>query len=92
MRVKSSLFYIVLLFVLASCSSVPEGDIQQIKREAKIYPDYTDLTIPVNIAPLNFLMEEEGEAFFLKLTSAESEFTLSSPDGDFRFAEKKWNS
>ena len=27
----------------------------------KIYPDYTDVTIPINIAPLTFQLDEEAD-------------------------------
>ncbi len=90
MSVRNCLIYLIFLLILASCSSAPEGEIQQTKRKAKIYPDYSDLVIPQNIAPLNFFVEESGEEFYMKLTSAGGEYELDSKDGDFRFSEKKW--
>ena len=60
MRQKLSSFrhlFSFLLFVLAltACrqAQVP-ANYQQVKREPLIYPDYAGVTVPVNIAPLNF--------------------------------------
>lgn len=49
--------------VFASCNShpaLPETYSETGHRPA-IYPDYTDVTIPCNIAPLNFMVEEAEE-------------------------------
>lgn len=48
---------ILWLTVLAACTPKPEN-VTHVKACAPIYPDYTDITIPYNIAPLNFLIEE----------------------------------
>jgi hypothetical protein len=42
-------------FSLLSCTPTPH-DVVQSTLEAEIYPDYKDVTIPVNIAPLNFVV------------------------------------
>lgn len=39
-------------------------------RPPRIHPDYCDLVIPPNIAPLNFRIEEPGELFFVRIGSA----------------------
>lgn len=36
-------------------------DRQESKQEIAIYPDYKDVTIPVNIAPLNFSIADSSE-------------------------------
>lgn len=54
---KTCTFILSLVFVgLASCRPTPHHVIHS-GMPAPIYPDYTDVTIPYNIAPLNFLME-----------------------------------
>ena len=50
--------YIIVLigvWVLAACSSKPENVGKQ-DVLPQIYPDYTAVTIPTDIAPLNFSM------------------------------------
>jgi hypothetical protein len=73
-----------------SCSSVPEGAITKVERAASIYPDYSSLTIPVNIAPLNFRVLEEGDTYRIKLTGLKHNYVTKSSDGNFHFSEKKW--
>lgn len=40
-----------------------------IDRPPNIRPDYTDTMIPPNIAPLNFLVQEDGLAYYVKIYS-----------------------
>ncbi|MDE6023440.1 MAG: hypothetical protein K2G13_08060, partial [Muribaculaceae bacterium] len=51
--VLSSFVTILLLFLLASCSNSPR-DITKADTLPLIFPDYTGVTIPADIAPLNF--------------------------------------
>jgi len=56
-----------------------------------IYPDYTEVTIPVNIAPLHFYVQESGDRFFLEIKGENGEsISVSSKDGAFYFPQKKW--
>lgn len=67
---KYSLFAILLLFVFnISCTHTVPEKYKYFNEQATIYPDYTNLTIPVNIAPLNFSIEEEGTNFITKMYS-----------------------
>lgn len=54
---KISPFVILLLTILAACTPKPEN-VTRVTEYAPIYPDYRDITIPYNIAPLNFLIEK----------------------------------
>ena len=54
------------------------SDVTMESRLPKIYPDYTEVTIPVNICPLNFAVQE-GE------TDAMARFTF--PGGEFIYGE-----
>jgi len=49
----------VLTALLAACTPTPENP-REWGTLPPIYPDYTDVHIPRNIAPLNFLLREEG--------------------------------
>ena len=52
----------LLLLISASCSHEPRN-VQSVETEARIYPDYRDVAIPYNIAPLNFLIEDTARAY-----------------------------
>jgi len=45
--------------ILSSCSATHENA-TKVNTLPCIYPDYTDITIPVNIAPLNFLVRDDN--------------------------------
>ena len=43
-----------------------------------IFPDYSEVTVPVNIAPLNFEIEEEGTEFLTEITGGNGERHLAA--------------
>lgn len=47
-----------MAILLAACNATHENA-QKVDFLPNIYPDYTDVTIPVNIAPLNFLVRDK---------------------------------
>ena len=44
----------------------------QVDREARIYPDYSSIVVPPNIAPMNFTVREDGELYCVKIRSGSS--------------------
>jgi hypothetical protein len=87
---------VIVLFSLfamlqSGCSVKPGDDCKYADKDALIQPDYTGITIPANIAPLNFIIKEQGTAFFVKLASKNGEpLNVSSSSGKIVFPEKKW--
>ena len=59
MRKLQLLFWASLLLISCSGPSIP-SEFKQSAKMPTIYPDYIDVTVPVNIAPLTF--EFDGEA------------------------------
>lgn len=55
--------YICVMMVFASCNSHPSLPEAYSKTDnlPAIYPDYTNVTVPCNIAPLNFMVEDAEE-------------------------------
>ena len=53
---------------------------------AAIYPDYRDVTIPPNIAPLRFVVDEEADAYAVRISGTNDEWTTGkrevTPDVD----------
>ena len=61
-------------------------------RDAKIHPDYCGLTIPANIAPLNFAIDEQGEHYHAKIYSGNSKpIEISGRDGNILIPASKWS-
>jgi Tol biopolymer transport system component len=82
---------IFLFLIFAACSSF-DGDVQPAGRLASIEPDYTGVTIPPNIAPLNFIIREEGEKFNILVTGEKSseKIEITSGNGKIIFPMKAW--
>ena len=56
MNFIKSLFLTGWVTLFMSCSTGHRGD-RAIDQSPKIFPDYKDITVPCNIAPLNFEVE-----------------------------------
>jgi len=44
-----------------------------VDRPARIYPDYSSTVVPPSIAPLNFMVQEEGSRYFARIYSQKGE-------------------
>ena len=60
-RVSSCLFALTSCLLFTACSQQLPSDFTQSDELPKIYPDYVDVTVPVNIAPLTFEMDGQWE-------------------------------
>ncbi len=69
MKMKIFFSSIILVAIMAACThpAVPE-DAQKESRLPHIYPDYTEVTIPCNICPLNFAVRENASEVVAKFT------------------------
>ena len=89
--VKNLIYLVIILLILYGCGSNPSGDVAISDILPIIEPDYSGITIPPNIAPLNFIIKEEGEAFFVRFSSdSGEEIELSSKTGEILIPGKKW--
>ena len=60
-------------------------------RPPVIYPDYSGIVIPPNLAPLNLQVKEPGRKFCLKISAdAGPAITVFSDDGAMRIPPDKW--
>ena len=58
---KKILSVIALILLICSCSKQLPTEFTQSDSMPRIYPDYVDVTVPVNIAPLTFEMDSTEE-------------------------------
>jgi hypothetical protein len=59
--------------------------------QPRIEPDYSDVVIPPNIAPLNFVVNEEGEKYVVKIYGdAANPIVIRSKTGRIEIPRKKW--
>ena len=54
-----------------------------------IYPDYANITIPYNIAPLNFILRNEAQRIETTLKGQSGSITFSGKE-KMQFSEKRW--
>lgn len=86
------LIIVSFLFTYTSCKQKLPENIQVIEKEPTIEPKYSGVTIPPNIAPLNFFINETGNHFNIKVSSfsGNSNITINSSDGIVKFPIKLW--
>jgi hypothetical protein len=85
------LVFLIEIFFLVSCNTDNFENISELDREPVIEPDYSGITIPANIAPLNFIILENGEYFKISATNSNGrQISVRSSDGIVRFPQKLW--
>lgn len=74
----------LLLAVIIACQPRPH-DVHQANTLPDIYPDYVDVTVPADIAPLNFAMsDDEVDWLFVEVTGSKGgRLTASGEETDF---------
>jgi len=84
--------YSFLLLLLSACSAGIPKDSRKIDKTARLYPDYVEVTIPYNIAPLNFIVKEEGSDCAVKVSGENNNFIIvrGGKKMEARFPDKKW--
>lgn len=83
-----------LIFLLAACGK-PKAAIPAqstaINEQADIYPDYRDITVPPNIAPLNVMVRSKGTEFVGSIEGAGRQIlAAAADDGKLRFDSLEW--
>jgi len=86
-------FYIlaILVALVSSCSS-DFGSSTPVDRLPVIFPDYSGIVIPPNIAPLNFAIKEKGKAFAARISAnGEDPITIENSRGVIDISIGKWH-
>ncbi|NQU81847.1 MAG: PD40 domain-containing protein [Bacteroidetes bacterium] len=85
---------VAYLFLAGSCSNPklpPPERIDVLPQQPEIFPDYTEITIPPNIAPINFVVKEDGENFIVVFEGNKGKsIQLNSKGKTFQIPPKKW--
>ncbi len=88
------LLFIYSLMALFLCTSCGERIIvveQQLNEETAIYPDYKEVTIPVNIAPLNISLLDMDDAQLILEGEDGDGFQVATRKGFFDIPKNKWS-
>lgn len=83
------LFFLTSIIFNACSGKIPT--FTEAEREVQILPDYSGITLPPNIAPLNFIINENAEKYLVRLYEAGGEaITIASSNGNISIPEGKW--
>ena len=74
--------------LLAACAPKAPSAYDNIDSVPPIFPDYTDVTIPRNIAPMNFMIEDDADSYITVLKSGSAEYSVKG--SQVRISESKW--
>ena len=86
---KQALTYIVgCISLLTACQ--PEIPHEAEPGEVGLFPDYQEVTVPVNIAPLNFKLQEQADDARAIFASEEQQFVVKGKNGSFEIPASKW--
>ena len=63
-----------------------------LQRQANIKPDYNDTVIPPNMAPLNFVVLDNGREYFVQIHATNGQAVkISSKTGKIKIPQRKWH-
>jgi hypothetical protein len=89
-RCLMSLVLTAFIIFFWGCSKKFDSSVPLTDRTPVISPDYINVTIPPNIAPMNFRIGEKGNSFLVRAKSGDNQIEIKSKNGIIRFPEKKW--
>jgi len=98
-RLRNICLVAILLVIVAIISGLcfvlgPPKAIEsyvEVETQPRISPDYSDLVIPANIAPLNFRILEEGREYFARIhAGGDKAIDVFSKAGQVRIPPGKW--
>ena len=87
---KLYIYIIFLGFILILSCTNKSDDLREELNYPKITPDYVGVTVPYNIAPLNFSIDGKPSESHLTIKGLEGEINIKSQKGQFEIPEKKW--
>ncbi len=77
---------------MVACQPNPPHIDEQKETTPAIYPDYKEVTIPVNIAPLNFGLQDGAEDAMAVFSFQSFSISVRLKDNTFQIPTKKWKS
>lgn len=83
--------YIVLILIAFQSCDQAVNDFVEMDGAVQIIPDYSSITIPSNIAPLNFYISEEGDNYAAVISSAKGkDLIIRNKTPEIRIPLGKW--
>ncbi|HKM92485.1 MAG TPA: hypothetical protein VJY41_02410 [Prolixibacteraceae bacterium] len=95
---KNKITYIILAFTLITMATlivvfnffVMPAHFEETEKQASIFPEYQDIVIPLNIAPLNFKINEPGKKQIVSFSTHNYTFKVKAKNGNIVIPRQKW--
>lgn len=89
---KKAVVFYLLSVVCFACSKHPSlpSNYTQVEAKPSIWPDYKDVTVPPNIAPLNFLVDSVDDVI-AEFKIQNSKFNYGGKANKVQIDEKEWH-
>lgn len=87
------LLAIALLFASCKPDAVVPAQSTPIDEALNIFPDYTDIVVPPNIAPLNFMAKSQGDEFVARIATRDGKHEIlaaADDDAKLMFDTTEW--
>lgn len=83
--------FVVSLACLACLAATAPDQALAVGRPPRIEPDYAEVVIPPNLAPLNFLVQEDASQYEVRVTAQQGgPVTITSRSPEIAIPEKPW--
>jgi len=91
-RLAALVGLLMVILLTASCGRIPNvSSAHTVDVAPRLDPDYTSITIPPNIAPLNFRIKEPGSDYLVRISSGqERDIDIRCSEGTCRIPARKW--
>jgi hypothetical protein len=81
---------IIVIILIFTGNNIPKNVISE-NQPIKIFPDYSGITIPTNIAPMNFRIEENAEKYLVSISNSDGKkLTIKSSEPSIYIPVRKW--
>jgi len=85
---KEYIFGLILLFFVSCSHGIPDS--KKTDKIPSIFPDYIGVTIPSNIAPLNFKLTTDHTEAYVVFSNGDQEIIIKASKGQFSIPRSKW--
>ena len=89
MRKTIYIYLLLLVAMMTGCTPNPEN-VKESSELPPLYPDYVDVTVPENIAPLNFLLRDSIKALHVVASAGDVEIKSHRKGNEAVFNLKEW--
>lgn len=81
---------LIIISIFSACNNLPSDSINT-DQELKIYPDYSSIIIPPNIAPMNFRIENSADKFMIQISNSKGRaIRIKTRSSSVLIPIKKW--